>query len=94
MDILIVLNLVAGVVMILVINSKRFPFRRFGLIGRGGVWLGASGLVLQSFRTAYNMKFGAFPLDDYPVWVLKDIGYWLIAIEFVISVIKAKKKND
>jgi len=92
MYILVVMNVIAGIVLIATINHSRFPLRRLGVLGKGGVWIGSIGLVVQSLRTAYNDFVGEFPFNDFPIWMLKDFGYWLIALGFLIAVIKAKSE--
>ncbi len=54
-----------------------------------GLWVGAIGLFAQALRSLQFIILGVSPTDnDLPLWVLKDMGYWVIALVVLINVIK------
>lgn len=87
----IVANIIAGLLLLITINAKNFPLRRLGLVGKVGVWLGGSGLIVQSMRSLYSDFVGVAPFDGLPIWMIKDVGYWFLAVSFLIAYIHRNK---
>lgn len=53
------------------------------------VWVGAIGLIWQAVISGVFVVTGEFFLDEeFPLWALKDVGYWVIAVYIVKRFVK------
>lgn len=87
------MNALSGSVLILLINANHDLYVSLNLSLKLGLWVGAIGLLAQAGRTFSNATLGYFPFDGFPIWVLKDIGYWLLIGGLLITWQSARKKQ-
>ena len=62
---------------------------------RIGLWIGAVGLFGQAFRNFLFLTTGQSPTDnDLPIWVLKDMGYWVIAVTVMFAMFRRPSQDS
>ena len=87
-----VINVLVGFLIIIMVSSSKLPVINVSTPTRVGLWIGAVGLICQALRTGFMLIYSSFPFSDFPIWMLKDIGYWFIAIGFFIHLYDEKKQ--
>ena len=87
------MNALGGLVLILLISANHELHVRLNSSIRLGLWFGAIGLLAQSLRSFLNASIGEFPFNDLPIWMLKDVGYWLLIIGLIRTWREATNSN-
>lgn len=87
------INVVTGVTLILLISANHELHVRLNRSIRLGLWFGAVGLLAQSMRTFSSVFLGHYPLNNLPVWMLKDVGYWLLIVGLIKTWMAAQKNK-
>ena len=86
------INLVVGFGLVVVIPFIPLPKLFEGLF-RLGLWIGGIGLFVQAERNYAFISGKTLMSFDFPLWVAKDLGYWVLLIGLLLHVV-SKIRND
>lgn len=82
-QICLIMNLAAGTGLVLLLPFLKLPDIFQGAF-RLGLWLGGVGLLVQAERNYAFISGKTLMSFDFPIWVLKDVGYWVLLVGLVL----------
>jgi hypothetical protein len=84
-----IIDAIVGFTAIFLILSRQLT--RLSYLARTGLWFLAVGLIAQAYRAYSVYSDRTYPFEEFPAWVLKDIGIWIIFL--AISLFIFKREN-